>query len=145
MAHVELDLETTVPPERVLAAMTDFSERRPDIWPGLKREMYKVHEVGDTWADITEGSGGSIWARERYDWATPGTVTWTVQESGFCAPGSFVSAQVQANNGGSRVHITWERTPTTFLGRLIIALIVLTRGAAVKGSYVKGLRNLENA
>ncbi|MGH2740441.1 MAG: SRPBCC family protein [Actinomycetota bacterium] len=145
MARVEFDIETSVTPERVLEGLTDFTERRPDIWPGLKREMYEVHEVGDTWADVTEGTGGSVWARERYDWASPGKVTWTVQESGFCAPGSFISADVTPRDGGSRIHITWERTPTTLLGRMIAVLIVLTRGAALRGSYVKGLRNLETA
>jgi hypothetical protein len=34
MAHVELDIEdTSLYPERVISALTDFSERRPEIWP----------------------------------------------------------------------------------------------------------------
>ena len=34
MAHVELDIEdTSLSPERVVSALTDFSERRPEIWP----------------------------------------------------------------------------------------------------------------
>jgi hypothetical protein len=144
VAHVEVDLESSLPPERIIEGLTDFSLRRPDIWPGLKRNLYEVYEIGDTWAIVKEGSGGSIWARERYEWATPGTVTWTVEESGFCSPGSFVSAEVTPREGGgSRIHVTWERTPTTFSARLLLPMIVLTRGAPVKSSIKKGLANLE--
>lgn len=147
MPKVELDIDTTLPPERVLAALTDFTDRRPDIWPGLSRTWYEVYDVGDTWADVREGTGGkrsSIWARERYDWSTPGTVTWTVKESSFCAPGSFVSATVlPKDGGGSRIHVTWSRTGTTLMGRAVIRLIALTGGRPVASSVNKALRKLE--
>jgi hypothetical protein len=149
MPKVELDLETTLPPEKVIAALTDFTDRRPDIWPGLSRNWYEVYSVGDTSADVREGTGGkrsSIWARERYDWSTPGTVTWTVQESGFCTPGSFVSARVDPRDGGgSRIHVTWSRTGTTLMGRVVARIIALTGGKPVAASVRKGLRQLEQA
>ncbi len=103
MPRLEFDLETSAPPERVIAALTDFSDRRPDIWSGLSREWYEVYSVGETTAEIRERTGGrrsSIWARERYDWSIPGVVTWTVRESGFSNPGSFVSAKVDPKAGG---------------------------------------------
>ncbi len=139
MARVEFDMDTEVPPQRIIDALTDFSERRPERWPGLNAKEYQVFEVGDTSATVREGNGGSIWAKERYDWSRPGTVRWEVLESGFCAPGSFVQAEVAPRDGGSRIHVTWERQPTTFAARLILAMIVLTRGAPVKSSLKKGL------
>jgi hypothetical protein len=42
VARVEFTVESDLPPERVLAAATDFSERRPDLWPNLSRRFYKV-------------------------------------------------------------------------------------------------------
>jgi hypothetical protein len=36
-AVYDFRIETTVSPERLLAAATDFSERRPDLWPGISR------------------------------------------------------------------------------------------------------------
>jgi hypothetical protein len=144
MARVEFDIDTPLPSDRIIAGLTDFSDRRPDVWPGLNREMFKVYEVGDTWAHVQEGNSPSIWARERYDWSTPGTVTWTVEESSFCTPGSFVRAEVTPRDGGSRIHVTWERHPTTLMARFVILpIIVLTRGAPVRSSLVKGLRGLE--
>ena len=86
MARLEFDLATDLRPERVISALIDFTERRADLWPGLRREDFRVDEIGGTWAIIREGCGGRIWARERYDWSTPGSVTWTVLDSGFSKP-----------------------------------------------------------
>ena len=147
MPHVEFDMETSVPPEKVIGALTDFTERRPDIWPGISRSWYEVYSVGETTADIREGTGGprsSVWAKEHYDWSQPGLVKWTVQESGFCSPGSFVSAKVDPKNGaGSRIHITWERQPTNMVGRVAAFLIKLTNGKPVAASFKKALRKME--
>jgi hypothetical protein len=143
VARLELDIDSDLPPERILAALTDFTQNRPNLWPGLKRELYQVHAIGETWADVHEGSGGPVWARERYDWSTPGTVTWTMRESGFASPGDFVSAAVQPGpNGGSRVHVTWERHGRTLFGRLLVAMIVALRGRPVRQSIEAGLKRI---
>jgi hypothetical protein len=146
MPHLELDVDTTVPPERIRAALLDFSERRPDIWPGLERSMYEVYEVGETTADIREGSkmpGMTIWAREHYDWSDPDTVRWTVVESNFCTPGSRVYATLNpAAGGGTRIHIDWERTPTTFGGRVAVFVIRATKGKPLAMSIEKALKKM---
>jgi hypothetical protein len=146
MPQLEFDLETSASPERVIAALTDFSERRPDIWPGLSRDWYEVYSVGETTAEVREGTGGKrspIWAREHYDWSTPGVVTWTVQESPFSKPGSFVSAKVDPKQGGgSRIHVTWKREGKGLSG-VVIGLIKLTNGKPVAASIKKALRKLE--
>ena len=144
---VELDVETTVPPEQVRAALLDFSPRRPDVWPSIEPTLYEVIEVADTHAVVREGSrmpGGNMWARERYDWSDPQVVTWTVQESNFCTPGSYVSAAIAAApDGGSRVHIVWNRTPTSIAGRIAASVIRLTGGKPVAGSFRRGMARLE--
>ena len=36
-----------------------------------------VHEIGETFADVTEGNPwpiGYVWERLRYDWSSPGSV-----------------------------------------------------------------------
>ena len=146
MPKVELDLETDVSPERVRAALLDFSPRRPEIWPGITPSLYEVYEVGPTSADIKEGTkmpGSEFWAREHYDWSTPGLVTWTVRESNFCTPGSSVSAAIAPREGGgSRIHIVWNRTATTFAGRMAARMIALTKGRLVRASFERGMRNI---
>jgi hypothetical protein len=147
MAKVELDIDTTVTPEIVRAALLDFSDRRPEIWPGIEPSLYEVYTVGDTFADVQEGSkmpGGSIWAKEHYDWSASDRVTWTVRESNFCAPGSYVAALISpGKDGGSLIHVIWNRTPTSLAGRLATVLIQLTRGKPVAASIRKALDKLE--
>jgi polyketide cyclase/dehydrase/lipid transport protein len=149
MPKVEMDVETTLPPERVREALLDFSDRRPEIWPGIARSLYEVYSVGDTTADVKEGTkspGMTVWARERYDWSDPETIRWTVQESNFCAPGSYVSARIRPGaRGGSAVHIEWNREPTSMKGRVAAFVIVRTKGKPVAGSFAKAMRKLEAA
>jgi hypothetical protein len=112
MARVHFTLETPVPADEVLAAAIDFSDRRPDLWPNISRRLYTVHEVGDTWAEVTEGTNtmGGIWARERYDWSKPGVVRGTVQESNVFRPGGMWEIRVQPTiTGGSRIELMRDR------------------------------------
>ncbi|MGH2676524.1 MAG: hypothetical protein ACRDH1_14065, partial [Actinomycetota bacterium] len=101
------------------------------------------YEVGETWAEVREGTTKGIWARERYDWSRPGVVRWEVQESSFCRPGSYVEAEIAPRSeGGSRIRVTWERSPISLRSRLMFGLIVLARGAPVKSSLRKGLERI---
>jgi hypothetical protein len=145
MPRVEIDVESSASPERVIAGLTNFTERRPELWPGLNAKKYRVYGVGDTWAEVQEGNSDRIWARERYDWSTPGTVRWTVLESSFSTTGDFVEAVVSAKPGGSRIHVTWSRRGKTFAAKTMLALIVLTGGLPVKQSITAGLRRIEAA
>jgi hypothetical protein len=146
MPRAEFDVETRLPPDRVIAALTDFTERRPQIWSGLAPEYYEVYSVGETSAEIREGSTKPmrVWARETYDWSTPGTVTWTVEESPYLRSGvSYVSAKVEpAEGGGSRIHVTWDRSPTTFVGRVLLSMIALMKGKPLVGYIKKSLDKL---
>jgi hypothetical protein len=143
MARVELDIDTSLSPERVISALTDFSERRPEIWPGIHPSLYDVRSVGSTWAEVKEGTkapGMTVWAVEHYDWSVPGTVTWTVKESNFSTPGSSVSAQVRPGpGGGSRIHITWNRTGVGLKARMMVGMIKLSGGRPVAASIKAGL------
>jgi polyketide cyclase/dehydrase/lipid transport protein len=147
VAAIEMDIETNAEPEQVRAALLDFSPRRPEIWPGIHPSQYQVYSVGETSAEIREGTRtplGMFWARERYDWATPGLIKWTVQESNFSAPGSYVSAAISPKaGGGSRVHVTWDRTPSSFMGRVAMAMIRSTKGKPIRASMEKAFKKME--
>jgi len=107
-----------VPPARVIAATIDFSDRRPDLWPGLTRSQYKVLEMGDTSALVQEGTG-VLHAVEKYDWSQPNVVRWTVQESNFLRPGTVWELRVSPRDGGgTRVDVTLERNYTGWRGMI---------------------------
>ena len=130
-------------PEAVRAALLDFSEGRPELWPGLPADQYEVYEVGDTWAEIREGYRGPIWWRERYDWSVPGRIQWTAVDSGFGKPGSYVVWEIEpAESGGSRHHITFDRRGRTVFGKLFFGLMALTRGMLIRRSIEMGLATI---
>ena len=140
MARIEFDLRTDAAPDAVRAALLDFSERRPERWPGLPADQYEIYEVGDTWAEIREGYRGPIWVREHYDWSVPGRIVFTAVDSGFAMPGSNVVVDIHsAENGGSRVHVTWERWGKGLFGKVFVGLMALTRGIAIRRSIQSGL------
>jgi hypothetical protein len=39
VSAIEFDLETTASPEKVRTALIDFSERRPQLWPGIEPSL----------------------------------------------------------------------------------------------------------
>jgi hypothetical protein len=124
MAKLSFSVDSPVPPDRVLKGATDFTERRPEIWPNISRNYYEVHEVGKTSADVTEGSDvfGGIWARERYDWSKPNAVTATIQESNIFKRGGIWEMHVEGKDRGSRVAVDYHRQAKGLKGRLVGAL-----------------------
>ena len=138
MAELTFTVRAPVPPDRVIEALTDFTDRRPELWPQLDRDAYRVISLGETSAVVREGQRSpEVWAVEEYDWSTPGTVTWTARESNFCAPGSFMSAEVEpAAGGGSTVRFRWSRRGVGAKGKAIVGLMLLTRGRPL-ASYLE--------
>ena len=140
VVRIAFDLRTDASPEAVRAGLLDFSERRPELWPGLPADQYEIYEVGDTWAEIREGYRGPIWNRERYDWSQPDRIVFTAVDSGVAAPGGQVIVDIAPRtDGGSTVHVVWQRTGKRIFGRVFVGLIGLTRGAPVRRSIQMGL------
>ena len=146
MTHIEFDIRTDARPEAVRAALLDFSEKRPEVWPGLPADQYEVYEIGDTWAEIREGYRWRIWVRERYDWSVPDRVRFDLVDSGFATPGGYVVVDIQpAEGSGSMLHVTWERQGKGVFGNLFVGMIGLTRGAPVRRSFEMGLARIAQA
>jgi polyketide cyclase/dehydrase/lipid transport protein len=148
MAHVVTDIDTTVSPERVIGALTDFSPRRFDLWPNSDRNYFKLGTVGEQSAEVTEGSPafGGIWERGRYDWSQPGTVRIDVQDSNAFRPGSFWVYQVTPDaHGGSHVHMEFERRPRNLKGLLAAAVLTLVGGRFFTKSLRQTLSRLEKS
>lgn len=143
MTVLRFIVDAPVPADRVIAALTDFTDRRPEIWPDLDPDAYRVERLGETSALVREGQRKpKLWALEEYDWSTPGTVTWTARESNFCAPGSFMSARVEPASGGSRMHVTWSRRGAGPKGRMIVGLLRVTRGRPLAANLSRALAGL---
>lgn len=125
MAAVRFTIESPRHPSEVIDALTDFTPRRPDLWPSIDPSVYVVHEVGDGFAEATEGSDvmGGIWARERYEWSDR-HVRATLVESNLWHPGGTWEATVTPRDGGgSRIAVVRDRTPKVLRARLLEAML----------------------
>jgi len=128
MAKIHYEADGPISAERFTAALTDFSERRPEIWPGLDEMFYKVHELGATWAEVTEGTDvlGGVWARERYDWSQPGLVTLRLLDAADFRPGTITEYRITPTDGGCHVAVDFERIAASLRGRFVGFVVQLT-------------------
>lgn len=123
-------LTSPVSPDQVIAALIDFSDERPHVWPETSDPgVYRVHAVGDTWAEVTEGVPFS-WSRERYDWSTPGVVTIAQLESNVAIPadGRIVYTVTAGPGAGSTILCDRRRTFRSTPRGLVAAAIMRTVG-----------------
>jgi hypothetical protein len=111
-----------ISPEQFIAALTDFSARRPEPWPNHDTRFYELHELGDTWAEVTEGTDvlGGVWAREHYDRSEPGHVQLRLVESPHFEAGTTIDYRVtSARGGGYHVEVVSERIATSVPGHVV--------------------------
>jgi hypothetical protein len=122
MAKIHYAADGPITAEQFIAALTDFGERRPELWPNLDTKFFRLHDRGDTWADVTEGTDifGGVWARERYDWSEPGIVRLRLLESADFRPGTVIKYRVTPNAvGGCHVEVDFQRIAKSLRGRVV--------------------------
>jgi hypothetical protein len=148
MRTLTFTFDCSLPPDRVLEAARDFTDRRADVFPAVEVAHFAVHCIGETDADVTEGTGtgiGTNWERCRYDWSIPGSVTADVTDSNVYAHGSSWTISATAAPQGSNVEMTWARQFTsTIRGRLFGTAFRLA-GRPIFHKYAKQIiDNLES-
>jgi hypothetical protein len=137
---------TTATPRQVLDAITDFGPGRQQVFGNSADQFLEVHDLGDTYADVTEGTGKGdkpvSWERLRYDWSDPSRVTMKVLDSNvFSSDSSHTYAITPQADGTTRVDVDVVRLGKNLKGR-VISLVVSTIG---KGSLAKALHNTVKA
>jgi hypothetical protein len=112
---VRFDVTTRASPEQVRDALTDFTDRRLEIWSKtLDRETYELRALGDTWAVVRESTSGSpFWVVCRYDWSEPDVIKWTVEECSWGGSGAGFVRTVPSNGDRTLVHADWTYTGAT--------------------------------
>ena len=148
MAHVVTELDTTLSPEAVIRALTDFSPKRFDLWPNVDRRYFQLEAETPTSADVKEGSPvfGGVWERGHYYWSRPGTVRIDVTDSNAFEPGSYWTYDVTPGpSGGSHIRMEFDRRPRNLKGRFVSALLDVFGAKIFKKQLGETLRRLENA
>jgi uncharacterized protein YndB with AHSA1/START domain len=110
--RVRFEVTTRASPEQVRRALTDFTDRRLQIWNrSLDPTTYEVRDQGGSWAVARESTPGSpFWVVARYDWSDPTVVRWTVEESSYGGHGTGSIRIAPTDDGGSRLRVEWNYT-----------------------------------
>jgi hypothetical protein len=124
--HTRWVLDSPLPVDVVVAALVDFSPRRQVIWKETcDPAVYRVHAVGETWADVTEGLSYA-WSRERYDWSVPGVVTLTQLGGNVVEAVGTIRYEITPRpGGGARIVCERYRRFRGPRGRLLGTFMVL--------------------
>jgi Polyketide cyclase / dehydrase and lipid transport len=139
MPVIHTSLTTDLAPAEVLRILTDFGPGRAAAFPNVDHSTLIVHEVGDTWADVTEGNKLG-WERERYDWdSAAGTITAVTTESNLWAAGSRWDYRIAPEGSGSKVQVRLERHAKGAMGHLVGALIPLLGARTVRSGLSRAL------
>jgi hypothetical protein len=150
MPEIKCSLVTPLDPEQVFGAMIDFTDHRPDLWPALDPELYRVHAQGRDWAEVTEGSVGrhsppillpnfrkieDPWARQRYEWSTEDRIVRsTVLESSWINPPGPAEYRVFSHEYGSRIVLSLNQTHKGVIG-MLFDLTMMIAGRQMLTTY----------
>ncbi|KAA8884946.1 hypothetical protein F3087_31775 [Nocardia colli] len=140
MATVRFHFSSTLTPAEVVRVLTDFGPTRPDQWPSIDAEHFVVHDRGDTWAEVTEGTAAA-WERARYQWnPSTHTVTITTLNSKLFGTGGGWTFHATPESTGSRVEVELTRTPQAIKGKLLAALLPLIGPSSLRKSFAGPLK-----
>ncbi len=132
MTQTEIHLHhtTTLTPEQYVAGLTDFGPGRSKLFGNSADEYLKVHRLGRTEADVTEGSGG-IWERLHYDWSDPNRVVLATTGSNvWGGPSGHTYTFTPQPNGTTDIDVVVVRKGKNLKGRLL-GLVLGTIGRRV--------------
>jgi hypothetical protein len=140
MAVVRFHLVSTLGPKDVLEVLTDFSPSRAGTWPTIDAEHFQVHELGETWAEVTEGTAAA-WERARYQWEPGGdTVTITTLDSKLFGAGGGWVFRMTPQGEGTRVDVELTRQPSTLKGKMLAALLPVAAPSSLRKSFAGPLQ-----
>jgi len=134
--HTRWQLDTPLTAEAVVDALVDFSPRRQVIWEETcDPAVYRVHAVGHTWAEVTEGVAHA-WSRERYDWSLPEVVTLTQLEANIAEPMGTIRYKIAPlPDGGARIVCERLRVFRGPPGRVLGTFMVLFGSRVLRSQF----------
>jgi hypothetical protein len=101
MPTVRLHMTSALGAPELMAVLTDFSSARPNLWPTIDADHFEVHDLGETWAEVTEGTA-SAWERARYEWDLQRRrVTVATHDSKVFGPGRRLGLPTHPGSSGN--------------------------------------------
>ena len=134
---------TTLTPEQFVAGLTDFGPGRSKLFGNSADENLKVHYLGRSEADVTEGSLG-IWERLYYDWSDPNQVVLTTTDSNVWESGSSYTYTFKRQPSGSTgIHVVLVREGKNFKGQVLGFMLRTIGRRILEKAFEKSLRAIE--
>jgi hypothetical protein len=142
MSKVHFHQTTTLTPAQYIAGLTDFGPGRSKVFSNSADDYLKVHSLGATEADVTEGSGG-VWERLHYDWSDPTDVILKTTDSNTWANTSGYTYTFSEQNGMTDVNVEIVREGKNAKGRFL-GLVLGTVGKGVLGkAFANSVKAIE--
>jgi len=143
MPTIYLHETTSLTPEQYIAGLTDFGPGRSKLFGNSADEYLKVHQLGSTQADVTEGSGG-IWERLNYDWSDADNVVLTTTDSNIWGgASSHTYTFTRKIDGTTDIDVVVIREGKNLKGRLL-GLVLATVGRSVlEKAFVNSVKAVE--
>ena len=140
---IHLHQTTTLTAEQYVAALTDFSPGRSKFFGNSADDYLKVHSLGRSEADVTEGSGG-IWERLHYDWSDPNRVVLTTTDSNTWGGASGHTYTFRRRpEGMTDIDVDVVREGKNLKGR-VLGLVLRTSGRGVlEKAFEKSVKAIE--
>ena len=143
MSTIHLHYTTTLTPEQYIAGLTDFGPGRSKLFRNSTDDSMKVHSLGGTQADVTEGSRG-IWERLHYDWSDPNHVVLKTTDSNTWGGASGHTYNfTRRPDGKTDIDVVVVRDGKNLKG-WILGLVVGTIGKSVlEKAFVNSVKAIE--
>ena len=143
MPTIHLHQTTNLTPEQYIAGLTDFGPGRATLFPNSADEYLTVHQLSQTEADVTEGSGG-VWERLHYNWSDPNHVVLTTINSNLWGGASgHTYTFTRQPNGSTDIDVDVVREGKNLKGRLLgLVLGTIGRGVLEK-AFVNSVKAIE--
>ncbi|MFB7415861.1 hypothetical protein ACFC18_43950 [Streptomyces sp. NPDC056121] len=133
MAIVRFHLVSSLRPEEALAVLTDFTPSRAKVWPSIDADHFTVHELGPSWAEVTEGTSAA-WERAHYEWDDSKVTITTLDSKLFGAGGGWVF-EFTPEGDGTRIDVELTRTPRALKGKMLASLLPLVGPSTLRKSF----------
>ena len=143
MSTIYLHQTTNLTAEQYIAALTDFGPGRSKLFSNSTDDYLKVHQLGRTQADVTEGSGG-IWERLHYDWSDPNRVVLTTTDSNLWGGASgHTYTFTRRPDGATDIDVVVIRDGKNFKGLLLSFVLVTIGRGVLKSAFEKSVKAIE--
>jgi len=130
-------------PEPFIAGLTAFGPGRSTLFANSADDYLKVHHVGRTDVDVTEGLGG-IWERLHYDWSDPNHVVLTTTDSNvWFGLSGHTYAFTRQPNGTTDIDLVVVPEGRNLKGR-VLGFVLRTIGRSVlKRAFENSVKAIE--